>query len=90
MIRVLTWCTCLLVCVCLCSYHHDAVRMVHIHPRFPLFASCSDDGKTHIFHQTVYSDLLMNALIVPVKILKGHERVNTIGTLCRECVGQTF
>jgi ribosome biogenesis protein ERB1 len=61
--------------------------MVNIHTRFPLFASCSDDGNTHIFHQTVYSDLLMNALIVPVKVLKGHEPNKIgMGMISQQCV----
>ena len=35
-------------------------------------ASSSDDGTVHIFHSMVYSDLARNALIVPLKILRGH------------------
>lgn len=36
-------------------------------------ASGSDDGSVHVFHATVYSDLLRNPLIVPLKILRAHE-----------------
>lgn len=36
-------------------------------------ASASDDGSIHVFHATVYSDLLRNPLVVPLKILRGHE-----------------
>lgn len=60
-------------------YHDFAVRSVAYHPSYPLFASGSDDGTAHIFHGRVYSDLMTNPLIVPVKILKGHERVDSAG-----------
>jgi ribosome biogenesis protein ERB1 len=54
-------------------YHKEAVNQVVYHKKYPLFASASDDGSLHIFHGMVYNDLLENALIVPVNILKGHE-----------------
>ncbi|EGD79514.1 hypothetical protein PTSG_10085 [Salpingoeca rosetta] len=62
-------------------YHRYALRSVKFHRRYPLFASCSDDGSVHVFHGMVYNDLLQNPLIVPVKILKGHERVKGLGVL---------
>ncbi len=54
-------------------YHRKgAVRAVQFHPggRYPLFASASDDGTVVVCHGMVYDDLLQNALIVPVKVLK--------------------
>ena len=51
------------------------------HHRYPLMASASDDGTVHIFHSKVYSDLMRNPLIVPVKILKGHGIRNKYGVL---------
>ena len=55
------------------------------HKRLPLFASCSDDGSIQIFHGMVYSDLLQNPLIVPVKILKaGHQVVDSLGNYFQE------
>ncbi|GBG74592.1 hypothetical protein CBR_g19000 [Chara braunii] len=65
-------------------YHKDAIRSVAFHRRYPLFASCGDDGSAHVFHGMVYSDLLQNPLIVPVKILKGHGIVNGQGVM--DCV----
>jgi ribosome biogenesis protein ERB1 len=62
-------------------HHSQAVRQVCYHKRYPLFASCSDDGSATICHGMVYSDLLQNALIVPVKVLKGHGVVNKLGVL---------
>lgn len=51
-------------------YHKKAVRCVDFHRKYPLFASSSDDGTVVICHGMVYNDLLQNALIVPVKVLK--------------------
>jgi ribosome biogenesis protein ERB1 len=63
------------------KYHERAVRAVQFHHRYPLMASASDDGAVHIFHSMVYSDLMRNPLIVPVKILRGHEIKNKHGVL---------
>ncbi|XP_035212029.1 ribosome biogenesis protein bop1-like [Stegodyphus dumicola] len=52
-------------------HHAKAVRQVAFHKRYPLFASTSDDGSLIVCHGMVYSDLLQNPTIVPVKILKG-------------------
>ncbi|KAL4399405.1 Ribosome biogenesis protein Erb1 [Malassezia pachydermatis] len=62
-------------------YHTRAVRAVAFHPRYPLFASASDDGTVHVYHGTVYSDLLQNALLVPLKILRGHTVQEALGVL---------
>ena len=63
-------------------HHKEAVRHVEFHKRFPLFASCSDDLSLAVFHGMVYSDLLQNALIVPVKKLKkGLHRSADLGVL---------
>lgn len=53
--------------------HAQDIREVAYHQAYPLFASCSDDGTAHVFHGMVYSDLLQNPLIVPLKILHSHE-----------------
>lgn len=60
-------------------YHKKAIRGTAFHARYPLFASCSDDGHVHIFHGMVYNDLLQNAFIVPLKILKGHNVSDDLG-----------
>ncbi|KAH9963180.1 ribosome biogenesis protein ERB1 [Russula dissimulans] len=62
-------------------YHTRAIRSLHFHPTYPLFASSSDDGSIQIFHARVYSDLLMDPLIVPLKILRGHEIREGLGVL---------
>jgi len=53
--------------------HGAGVTGVAFHERYPLFASASDDGTAHVFHGRVYDDLNSNALIVPLKVLRGHE-----------------
>ncbi|GAA5909660.1 hypothetical protein JCM6882_008457 [Rhodosporidiobolus microsporus] len=63
------------------KYHTRALRAVAFHPTLPLFASSSDDGSLHVFHATVYADLLTNPLIVPLKVLKGHDVTESLGVL---------
>ncbi|GAQ87594.1 WD40 repeat nucleolar protein Bop1 [Klebsormidium nitens] len=62
-------------------YHDSSIEGVAFHRSYPLFASCSDDGSAHVFHGMVYSNLLENPLIVPVKILRGHKVVESEGVL---------
>lgn len=62
-------------------YHGHAVRGAAFHRSYPLFASASDDATVHVFHGMVYADLMTNPLIVPVKILRGHARVDANGVL---------
>lgn len=63
------------------KYHERAIRSCRYHHRYPLMASASDDGAVHVFHSMVYSDLMRNPLIVPVKILRGHNVTNKLGVL---------
>jgi len=60
------------------KYHKRAVRQVAFHPRYPLFASASDDGTAHVFHGMVYNDFMQNPLLVPLKILRGHTIVDDL------------
>ncbi|KAF8845654.1 BOP1NT-domain-containing protein [Paxillus ammoniavirescens] len=62
-------------------YHTRAIRSLHFHPTYPLFASSSDDGSIQIFHGRVYSDLMTDPLIVPLKILRGHDVSDGLGVL---------
>lgn len=63
-------------------YHEKAIRSVSFHKGgLPLFCSASDDGQIDIFHGTVYDDLMKNPLLVPLKILKGHDVKNSLGVL---------
>ncbi|CUM67817.1 uncharacterized protein PRCAT00005523001 [Priceomyces carsonii] len=63
-------------------YHEKAVRSIKFHKgNLPLFASASDDGSIHVFHGTVYDDLMTNPLLVPLKKLLGHKVTNSIGII---------
>lgn len=62
-------------------HHKKAVRAVAFHRTYPLFASASDDGSVIVCHGTVFSDLLQNPLLVPVKVLKGHVITHDLGVL---------
>lgn len=61
--------------------HSKDIHSVAFHDSYPLFASCSDDCKAYVFYGLVYSDLLQNPLIVPLKVLQGHQSVNGMGIL---------
>lgn len=62
-------------------FHSEAIRAVKYHRGLPLFADASDDGSLQIFHGKVVSDLMENATIVPVKMLKGHKVVSKLGVM---------
>ena len=63
------------------KYHERGLRSVGYHSKYPLMASASDDGSVHVFHSMVYSDLMRNPLLVPVKVLRGHSVSNKLGVL---------
>ncbi|KAH0536411.1 Ribosome biogenesis protein erb1 [Glutinoglossum americanum] len=63
-------------------YHSKAIRAVRFHQGgLPLFASASDDGSVQVFHGKVVADLMENATIVPLKVLKGHAVRKELGVL---------
>lgn len=63
-------------------YHPKAIRAVRFHQGgLPLFADASDDGTLQIFHGKVVSDLMENATIVPLKVLKGHTVKRELGVM---------
>ena len=61
------------------SSHEGGVTSVAFHSSLPLFASGSDDGTAHVLHGMVYADLIQNALLVPVKVLRGHAQRGSAG-----------
>ncbi|GFO32932.1 ribosome biogenesis protein bop1 [Plakobranchus ocellatus] len=63
------------------KYHKKALRQVAFHKHYPLFASASDDGSIIVSHGKVYTDQLLNPLIVTVKILRGHKTANHLSAL---------
>jgi ribosome biogenesis protein ERB1 len=63
-------------------YHKEAIRAVAFHHGgLPLFADASDDGSLQIFHGKVVGDLMENAAIVPLKVLKGHQVKSRLGVM---------
>ncbi|KAK8830975.1 hypothetical protein WA577_003675 [Blastocystis sp. JDR] len=62
-------------------YHKKAIRNAQFHAHYPLMSTCSDDGTVHVFHDTVYNDFIHNALIVPLKVLRGHTVTDDLGVL---------
>lgn len=63
-------------------YHQQAIRAVAFHHGgLPLFADASDDGSLQIFHGKVVGDLMENATIVPLKVLKGHQVKSRLGVM---------
>jgi ribosome biogenesis protein ERB1 len=63
-------------------YHDRAIRAVRFHRGgFPLFADASDDGSVQVFHGKVVDDLVSNATIVPLKVLRGHGVKGSLGVL---------
>ena len=63
-------------------YHEKAIRAVKFHQGgLPLFADASDDGTLQIFHGKVVGDLMENATIVPLKVLRGHQVKRELGVL---------
>ncbi|KAF6150172.1 hypothetical protein GIB67_023127 [Kingdonia uniflora] len=61
--------------------HPKDITDVAFHRSYPLFASCSDDCTSYVFHGMVYSDLNQNPLIVPLEILRGHSSSNGRGVM---------
>ena len=65
-------------------FHDKAIRSVQFHPathRYPLFADGSDDGSIQVFHGSVTSDMMSNAQIVPLKVLRGHQVSGGLGVM---------
>ena len=63
-------------------YHKKAIRAVKFHQGgLPLFADASDDGSLQIFHGKVVGDLMENASIVPLKVLRGHQVQKELGVM---------
>lgn len=52
------------------DYHGDKIRNVEFHNLYPLFSSCSRNGKLLIYHATINDDTLQDPVIVPLKVLK--------------------
>lgn len=56
------------------QYHEQGVTSTNFHEQYPLMASASNDGSVHIFHFKVDNQTLTDAVILPLKVLKGHNK----------------
>ena len=54
------------------QYHEKGVIGTNFHEQYPLMASASNDGNIHIFHFKIDQEGLNDAVILPLKVLKGH------------------
>jgi ribosome biogenesis protein ERB1 len=61
------------------TFHEKAVTCIDYHGEYPLMASASNDGTIHIFHFKGQSESLQEAVILPLKVLRGHTIRNSEG-----------
>jgi ribosome biogenesis protein ERB1 len=54
------------------QYHEKGITSINFHREYPLMASASNDSTIHIFHFKNQSETLQDAVIVPLKVLRGH------------------
>ena len=54
----------------LMDYHQDKIKSVDFNANYPLFLSCSGNGKLLVYHGKVNEEELIDPLIVPLKVLK--------------------
>ena len=54
------------------NFHEKDITSVDFHKAYPLMASASNDSTVHIFHFKGQSETLQEAIIVPLKVLRGH------------------
>ena len=54
----------------LMDYHQDKIKAVEFNNNFPLFLSCSRNGKLVVYYGKVNEEELVDPLIVPLKVLK--------------------
>lgn len=52
------------------DYHGDKIKNIDYHNSYPLFLSCSRNGKLLVYHATVNDETLQDPVIVPLKSLK--------------------
>ena len=52
------------------DYHQDKIKSVEFNNNFPLFLSCSRNGKLVVYYGKVNDEELVDPLIVPLKVLK--------------------
>ena len=58
----------------LMDYHQDKIKSVDFNDNFPLFLSCSRNGKLLVYYGKVNEEELIDPLIVPLKVLKTNNK----------------
>jgi ribosome biogenesis protein ERB1 len=53
-------------------FHEKSVTTISYHSEYPLMASASNDATIHVFHFKGQSETLQEAVILPLKVLRGH------------------
>jgi ribosome biogenesis protein ERB1 len=59
------------------DYHGDKIKNVSFHSDYPLFSSCSKNGKLLLYHATISTDMIKDPVIVPLKVLKPQNTDNS-------------
>jgi ribosome biogenesis protein ERB1 len=54
------------------TFHEKGVTSIDYHPEYPLMASASNDATIHVFHFKGQTETLQEAIILPLKVLRGH------------------
>jgi ribosome biogenesis protein ERB1 len=54
----------------LMDYHQDKIKAIDFNNNYPLFLSCSRNGKLLVYYGKVNDEELIDPLIVPLKVLK--------------------
>ena len=60
----------------LMDYHGDKIKSIQFHKKFPIFLSCSRNGKLLIYYGKVTEEEIKDPLIVPLKVLKAKNTKN--------------
>lgn len=63
------------------DYHGDKIKRVAYHNSYPLFSSCSRNGKLLVYHATISEDMIQDPVIVPLKVLKPTNTNNSSKTI---------
>jgi ribosome biogenesis protein ERB1 len=54
------------------QFHEKAITAINFHKEYPLMASCSNDATIHVFHFKNNTEILQDAVMMPLKVLRGH------------------
>ncbi len=64
------------------DYHGDKIKNVAFHQSYPLFISCSRNGKLLVYHATIQNNMMQDPVIVPLKVLKPNSNNGVLSYSC--------